>query len=677
MRRGRIPALAGVTLVALLGWVGNAAAAPGPTSPSPAQPPAPSRLTLITQDPWTPVGGEFHAQVQIGVSQPGLVLSVAAHDTVTSGSPFEKAAADTDLGPVLSQVQLPVDTLTVNADGSRTVAIGLMSPTGPFDPTRLDVPRPGVYPLEVELRDSQAQTLARFVSFLVVVGVGLDGQPVAMTARLGVSWVWPLVTRPALDPNGTIDPSVTQVLEPGGTIGRQVAALEREPDVPVTLAPSPDTLDAWTTLARLDPGVAGGADVLRDAQSAVHEVIAGPYVPIDLPSLLHVGLGAAADAQFVQGATSLDLFFGTHIDDQAALALPADTDSLGTLRAHGVDRVVVDDSAIGSTTSRFTTVTPFSLEPPPSLAPTGPMAAVANDTYLASLLTGDDPPALTAQRFLAGLAVTALEQPDLTRAVVVVNPADFNPSPALLDAVLTGLTNHPWLSPMTLSDVFTSVSPLSANDVRALEPYDPPPAPVSPAAYTSTESRVASFASLVGPGNPLVARAERLLLSSVSSEWTGLDAIEAHNELDGVDLTINSFLAGIRIPTPGTITLTSRSGAIPITFRNDTGQPVRVMITLKSHRLDFPSGSAQVVALPPRSTTVRFDVRSRTSGTFPLEMSIRSADGTLLIAQSSFKVRSTVVSTVAIALAVGAFLFLAGWWIFDIRRRRTRAGSAS
>ena len=100
-----------------------------------------------------------------------------------------------------------------------------------------------------------------------------------------------------------------------------------------------------------------------------------------------------------------------------------------------------------------------------------------------------------------------------------------------------------------------------------------------------------------------------------------------------------------------------------------------MVIALSSRRLDFPSGSVQTVALPPRSTTVRFDVRSRTSGTFPLEMSIRSADGTLLIAQGRFKVRSTVVSTVAIALAAGAALFLAGWWIFDFRRRRARAGS--
>ncbi len=75
---------------------------------------------------------------------------------------------------------------------------------------------------------------------------------------------------------------------------------------------------------------------------------------------------------------------------------------------------------------------------------------------------------------------------------------------------------------------------------------------------------------------------------------------------------------------------------------------------------------------------MRFDVRSRTSGTFPLEMTVRSADGSLRIAEGRFKVRSTVVSTVGIALAAGAAVFLAAWWLWEIRRRRrARAGSSA
>jgi hypothetical protein len=499
-----------------------------------------------------------------------------------------------------------------------------------------------------------------------------------MANKLGVAWVWPLDGRPSLRPDGSIDPTLNAALEPNGRLGRQVTALSTATTVPLTLAPAADTLDAWSAAARFDAGAAAGTTALRAAFSH-DEVLAGPYVPIDLPSLLHASLGDAADAEYVQGSVSLDRFFGTHVDETTALASPGDADSIGHLRARGVTQVVVDEAAIGATSGRLTTVTPFSIEPSPSLAPTGPVAAVADDARLASLLNGSDPPAVRAQRFLAGLALTATEQPGLTRAVVVVNPNGFDPPTALLNAVLTGLSGHPWLTPMTLGDVFRNVAPASSQDVRSLGPSTGSGPVVGTRVYETAEARLTAFGSLVGPDDPRVARAERFLLSSISSAWSGPNAANLpRGELLAMNAIVNDFLARIRVPAPGTITLTARSGAIPITFRNDTGQPIRVAITLSSQKLDFPGGPMRTVALPPRSTTVRFDVRSRTSGTFPLEMTIRSADGSLLIARGNFKVRSTVVSTLGVALAAGAALFLAGWWIYDIRRRRrTRAVSAT
>ena len=260
----------------------------------------------------------------------------------------------------------------------------------------------------------------------------------------------------------------------------------------------------------------------------------------------------------------------------------------------------------------------------------------------------------------------------------MVNPNGFDPPTALLTAVLTGLSGHPWLAPMTVSDVFRTVA-RTGQDVRSLGPDTGSGPVVGTQVYKTAEDRLTAFGSLVSPDDPRVVRAERYLLSSISSAWAGPNAANlARGELFAMNAIVNDFLARIRIPAPGTITLTARSGAIPITFRNDTGQPIRVAITLSSHKLDFPGGQVRTVALPPRSTTVRFDVRSRTSGTFPLEMTIRSADGSLLIARGNFKVRSTVVSTVGVALAAGAALFLASWWMYDIRRRRRhRAASAT
>ena len=122
-----------------------------------------------------------------------------------------------------------------------------------------------------------------------------------------------------------------------------------------------------------------------------------------------------------------------------------------------------------------------------------------------------------------------------------------------------------------------------------------------------------------------------------------------------------------------TITLTAEKGAIPVTFLNETGQALRVRVRLESDKLVFPDGNQRVLDLPPRSTTVRFTVETRSSGTFPLTLKVTSPDGALPIQQTEVKVRTTFfVNNVGVFLTVGAVLFLAGWWAHDIRRRRRR-----
>jgi hypothetical protein len=95
-----------------------------------------------------------------------------------------------------------------------------------------------------------------------------------------------------------------------------------------------------------------------------------------------------------------------------------------------------------------------------------------------------------------------------------------------------------------------------------------------------------------------------------------------------------------------------------------------VLLVFRSQKLTFPQGFIRVVNLEPKSTTVRVEVQTRTSGSFPLELSIRSTDGVLTIATTNFSVRSTAVSAAGLALIIGAAAFLALWWGHDIRRRR-------
>jgi len=83
----------------------------------------------------------------------------------------------------------------------------------------------------------------------------------------------------------------------------------------------------------------------------------------------------------------------------------------------------------------------------------------------------------------------------------------------------------------------------------------------------------------------------------------------------------------------------------------------------------FPKGDNRVLTLAPRNTTERFAVEARTSGAFPLTITVTSPDRDLLVTSSQLTVRSTAVSGVGVFLAGGAGAFLFGWWGTHLRRR--------
>ena len=142
MRRLPAAVLAAAFLVV---WLpGRGGAAPAPPPPAPAD--VPSRLALVAQDPWTPLGGTFHARLTIAASTRGEQLSVIAHDATATRSNFDNG----DLGPVLKTLTLPVDLLATEVDGSRDLTVGVSGPTGAFDANRLGLPGRGVYPLELK-----------------------------------------------------------------------------------------------------------------------------------------------------------------------------------------------------------------------------------------------------------------------------------------------------------------------------------------------------------------------------------------------------------------------------------------------------------------------------------------------------------------------------------------------
>jgi hypothetical protein len=175
---------------------------------------------------------------------------------------------------------------------------------------------------------------------------------------------------------------------------------------------------------------------------------------------------------------------------------------------------------------------------------------------------------------------------------------------------------------------------------------------------------------MLDPGNDLDDRLEEQLLVAEAST---LRSSQRSAHLDAIGDRLRSNLGLIRVPTARTITLTARKGDIPITIRSDATFPVRVRVRVSSPKLRFPDGGVRELELNRRNTTELFAVEARTSGAFPLLVSLQSPDGSTVVTESSFTVRSTAFSGVGVVLSVGAGAVLLAWWGRHlVRGRRNR-----
>ncbi len=633
------------------------------------------QLELASQSPWVATGTDFVIRLRGERVPPGLGLTLTLHESLVTRTAFDRSVTGGNLGGTLfgGQLRFDWDSLAVDATGARVLAVGVPGPNDSAN-GKFNVRATGVYPLEVQLRDDQ-RTVTGFVTHLVVVAGNAAGT-FSVGRPLDVAWVWPLTAGPAFLPDGEPDPNVLAALRPGGRLGRQAAALADHPDVALTLAPAPETLDAWNTLTRDMPDLAVGLAPIVAPRPDVHQILTGPYVPLQLPSLIAEGFQEALLSQRIAGSDTLQRLYASRLDARTALPGPLDAASLAYLRERGVDRVIVDESALVATSASRTPAAPFVIETAASGAPLT-VSAVAGDAGLARLLETDEPPALRAAHVLAGLAFVQRESPNAApRGVVLLNPAHWEAPADLLDALLAGLKDNPLLRPVTADQLFAGVSDTLPNGtvmVRELAPTPATAPPVSLAQYNDATRQLASLESLLGAEDERVQRGVRSLQIVVSAELANADGrMRARRQLRAIGVDLGTFLAQIRAPANSTITITSSRAEIPISLLNETGQRVLVHVKLESDKLLFPDGAERDVVLDPRNSTVRFAVETRSAGTFPIVVTLSSADGGYVIQQSRLKVRSTFVSGVGIFLTVGAISFLALWWGNDIRRRRTR-----
>ncbi len=179
---------------------------------------------------------------------------------------------------------------------------------------------------------------------------------------------------------------------------------------------------------------------------------------------------------------------------------------------------------------------------------------------------------------------------------------------------------------MTLDDLFdsTQAATSSARNATLVRSYNAD----APSGLGSllddvraTRARISSFATIVAGSEAGAARIPLLDRQVLIAESAALDDDTRQSYFDGVGASIDAQLASIVTPADQRVTLTDRTGDIPLTIENQLDYPVDVKVVLTSAKLDFPDGDIRTVTLPPGTPTqVDVSVEAKASGAFPLDV---------------------------------------------------------
>jgi hypothetical protein len=569
-----------------------------------------------------------------------------------------------------------------------TVACPAGSPTLVLDCTPDEGVCGGVYPVSVALYRQGADTpLARFTTFLSYQEPDVSasgGEP------LRVGLVVPVSAR--LSPTSP-SPSVAALQ----SVEDLTAVLAAHRGVAVSLAANPVTVTALASGDKKGRRAVGQLRTLTTAPEGGDELLAQPYVPIDLVSLTRAGLSSEVAAQLARGtallrAAGLRPTSGTWVDTSSDLSSAGVRDLGDGLQAARADHLILDDADLApvpaATAEQKNLINKLTFAQPFTLAVGGGRHATAAgaSSEVDALFTAEpNDPVLAANQMIARLEFIHFENAyeSDARGVVVEPPASWQPSEALLTTLLTEMAGNPILSPVTLSQFFAQV-PKGGNDEPASRHLAAGTSSTSSTITKATARHLAAarahltsfIAAVGGHQHPVVfVELSDLLLATENRSFDPAQrtaALAVFIQRFGVEVNLISLAA------QNTITFTSRTASIPVSVLSSAPFPVKVVLSLSSDKFAFPDGSARTVTLNHPTTPVRIEARSVTSGDrLPVEVTLTTPDGQLVIARAALTVHSTSISIVGIALTVLAALVLLVWWARTWRKGRRKQPRAA
>ena len=522
-----------------------------------------------------------------------------------------------------------------------------------------------------------------------------------------LAWLWPLVARPVRDSAGIF--SNDRLAASLGSGGRLRGLVDAAAGSPVTWVVDPDLLETAKQMSvgyqvRVRGGTTAGtgrdaaADWLDRLRAAIgnSEIVNLPYGDVDLTALRRNQLAADITAANKLGAQTAQSVL--HRPTVSDVAWPpgdvTDRPTLEAVRASGQQAIILADSALPPEVGL--NYTPDGRGRLDTAA--GELEPLLIDSGLSAVLrTGSGRElgagALMIQRFLAETALITLQRPNDARSLVIAAPRNWSVEPGTAEQLLRAAAATPWLTSVPLSAV-RAVQPPAIPRVLAEYPASARAAEL-PGAYLTTVRRMRTqllgFTEVLSSPDPIERAYTAARLRAESAAWRRTDGepgvtAAGRSYLRRVAANLTALRGQVSIVSAGTVTLSSHTGTIPVTVRNELPQAVSIQVFVDSTREDRLRVEQPDLAVVPAGGVAPISVRAEAVANGLVEVRVRlvNESGEPISDWQSIRVQVTNYGTLGsvIIAAATALLFLSATTrivrrsLAGRRRRATRPATA-
>ncbi len=518
-------------------------------------------------------------------------------------------------------------------------------------------------------------------------------------------WLWPLADWPAREANGVfLNDQTPRAISDNGRLTNLLNSASLQPRSvswfadPALLQAVADMTDGYQVQRGSRVVVGDRSNQARTWMTELQTVLTQaqppattnpvlrvlPYADVDAAALTRAGMSTDVVRAITQAAPvastaiSQPVLGGTYWAPFGRL----DKESADLLASAGVRTVIVSGQALraqdayaGANTGRAVINTSF-----------GALQAVLREPRMSALLStpqaGRSDSIILRQQFLAESAVLAGTIPqDAPSRAVVVGPDDirWDPSPAMVNALLRATISAPWLTPLTVGELLDGpTNPLrrdrGAYGNKAL-------AAELPSEYLAdvraASAELAAFTSVLD--NPIgVSDAfASALLRTESSAWRSEPEV-GRELLTTVRSQLNEQVDQVRVLSEGTVTFSGETGRVPITIENSLDRSVTVGVELRaSPSIRLESEPLTDITIDPgRKVSVDIEARVVGGNTLPVRVQLLTPDGSAFGTPARIDVASTAYARAAAWVVAIAFVAIVVFVVVGVARR-IRSASTS